>query len=172
MSSTHRHLFNEMIQARAGTRKGKGVLTLDSYPAPRRIVVAIAEIKDGDDLVSLRRYLPEAVLLELPETIGMKESTRQIRRVLTGLDARLTSCPHPDVPRLPPRQQRILALIGDGRTNKEIGRILDLSPFTVRNHITLLFRSLNIGSRAEAVAIATRLGNEGQVQRAGDRQDR
>lgn len=54
------------------------------------------------------------------------------------------------------RQREILTLIGKGSSNKVIGRELNLSPFTVRNHISLLFRVLGAASRAELAEIARR----------------
>ena len=54
------------------------------------------------------------------------------------------------------RQREILLLIARGQSNKEIGRTLALSPFTVRNHVALLFRILKAQSRSE---LAQRAGN-------------
>jgi DNA-binding NarL/FixJ family response regulator len=54
-----------------------------------------------------------------------------------------------DMMDLTDRQREILCLIATGQSNKEIGRTLALSPFTVRNHVSLLFRILKVQSRAE-----------------------
>ena len=56
------------------------------------------------------------------------------------------------------RQREILALIGEGASNKAIGRQLDLSPFTVRNHVSLLFRVLGVATRAELAELARQDG--------------
>jgi DNA-binding NarL/FixJ family response regulator len=45
------------------------------------------------------------------------------------------------------RQREILSLIARGLSNKHIGRALGISHFTVRNHITCLFRAFGVSGR-------------------------
>lgn len=50
------------------------------------------------------------------------------------------------------REQEILHWIGTGKTNYEIGIILDISPNTVKNHVKRIFSKLGVTSRAQAIA--------------------
>jgi len=60
------------------------------------------------------------------------------------------SAPKPD---LTMRQQQLMALVAKGLTNKEIASRLNLSEFTVRNHIHRVLKQLDAGSRSEAVEV-------------------
>jgi two-component system response regulator DevR len=58
---------------------------------------------------------------------------------------------------LTPRERRILGLIAEGRTNREIGAELYLAEKTVKNCFSYLFAKLGVHRRAEAAALAARL---------------
>jgi DNA-binding NarL/FixJ family response regulator len=62
---------------------------------------------------------------------------------------------------LSPREREVLALIARGATNKEIADDLFLSPHTVKDHTSSLYRKLDVRNRAEAVQRAERLGLTG-----------
>src|SRR6266496_2573642 len=67
-------------------------------------------------------------------------------------------------PDLTLRQQQLIALVAKGLTNKEIASHLNLSEFTVRNHIHRILKQVDAGSRSEAVEAialtATRLARD------------
>lgn len=62
------------------------------------------------------------------------------------------------VQRLTPRQSEVLRLISVGKSNKEIAQALNISPFTVREHASLVFKLLGVTSRSAAAAIGIELG--------------
>jgi DNA-binding NarL/FixJ family response regulator len=68
--------------------------------------------------------------------------------------------PHeaPGGPPLSDREREVLDLIASGATNREIAGKLYLSPHTVKEHTSSLYRKLAVRNRAEAVQKAQRLG--------------
>ena len=54
--------------------------------------------------------------------------------------------------------REILALLANGRTQREIATALVISPKTVATHIQHLLSKLGVHSRAQAVGVAYRLG--------------
>lgn len=54
---------------------------------------------------------------------------------------------------LSPQEKRVLALIAEGCTNKEVGVRLGLSEKTVKNYLSTVFEKLQVSRRAEAAAL-------------------
>jgi DNA-binding CsgD family transcriptional regulator len=55
------------------------------------------------------------------------------------------------------REREILKWIYLGKSNFEIGAILNISPLTVKNHVQKILRKLNVVNRAQAVGKALEL---------------
>jgi DNA-binding CsgD family transcriptional regulator len=53
---------------------------------------------------------------------------------------------------LTPREHEVMSLVGAGKTNQEIARILWLSPNTVRKHLENVFEKVGVTNRTAAVA--------------------
>jgi DNA-binding CsgD family transcriptional regulator len=66
--------------------------------------------------------------------------------------------PEPARPLLTPREVEILALVGEGQSNKAIARRLGISAHTVKYHLESVFAKLGASSRAEAVTTGLRRG--------------
>ena len=56
------------------------------------------------------------------------------------------------------REKEVLEMLVAGRSNKEIGSALFISEGTVKSHVKGIFGKMNVISRTEAVASATRRG--------------
>jgi len=59
---------------------------------------------------------------------------------------------------LSPRERSVLELVSDGRSNKEIARLLLISPETVKSHLENLFAKLAVRRRTQAISVAKDLG--------------
>ncbi|MDQ1050961.1 response regulator transcription factor [Streptomyces sp. V4I2] len=110
----------------------------------------------GSDLVSAVRTVAAGQSLLDPS------ATAKVMARLRGEDAKE---PEPDaLPGLTEREREILALIGEGLTNRQIGLRLYLAEKTVKNHISRLLAKLGVERRIQAAVIATqaqdRLENE------------
>ena len=61
------------------------------------------------------------------------------------------------LPGLSERERQIMTWVALGKTNPEIGCILSISEFTVKNHMKSIFGKLDVTNRAQAVAKLTRM---------------
>jgi DNA-binding NarL/FixJ family response regulator len=70
---------------------------------------------------------------------------------------RLRGVPQADDPLkgLTEREREILALIGDGLTNRQIGEHLHLAEKTVKNYVSNLFAKLGLERRTQAAVLAS-----------------
>jgi DNA-binding NarL/FixJ family response regulator len=54
------------------------------------------------------------------------------------------------------REKEVLQLLAEGKTNKEVATVLNLSPYTVETHRTHIMQKLNLHNTAEIVLYAVR----------------
>jgi DNA-binding NarL/FixJ family response regulator len=86
-----------------------------------------------------------------------REVVRAVRTVGLGMTVFPPKSDQP-APLLSEREREVLDLIAAGSTNREIAARLFLSPHTVKEHTSALYRKLNARNRAEAVQRAQRVG--------------
>lgn len=106
----------------------------------------------------------------IPKAVGSEYMLAALSHVLQGgiwLPSPNDAIPQagpPDLPaesnpvRLTPRQIDVLAKLCEGHSNKEIGKMLNMSDNTVRSHVAAIFRQLGTKSRTEAALLARRNG--------------
>jgi DNA-binding NarL/FixJ family response regulator len=56
------------------------------------------------------------------------------------------------------REEQILKLLAEGKSNRAIGAVLHITESTVKSHMKSLFVKLDVTSRAEAISLAARRG--------------
>ena len=59
---------------------------------------------------------------------------------------------------LSPREHEVLALIAQGRNNKEIASALGITEGTVKCHVTMILNRLGVSDRTQAVVVALQRG--------------
>jgi two-component system response regulator NreC len=100
------------------------------------------------DLVRAVRAVMEGKCFFSPVIAQMlaEEYTRQLQKTDTQDSYEL----------LTEREREILQLLAEGKSNKEVATILDVSPYTVESHRTHLMQKLNLHNTAEIVLYAVR----------------
>jgi DNA-binding NarL/FixJ family response regulator len=88
---------------------------------------------------------------------GAPDVVKAVRMVALGMDV---FAPASDVAQAPlsDREREVVGLIAAGSTNREIAARLFLSPHTVKEYTSGIYRKLGVRNRAEAVKRAQRLG--------------
>jgi DNA-binding NarL/FixJ family response regulator len=93
----------------------------------------------------------------VPKDWEAREVARAVRLVGSGMTVFAPAAEQP-VPLLTEREREVLGLIAAGSTNREIAQRLYLSPHTVKEHTSAVYRKLQARNRAEAVQRAQRIG--------------
>jgi len=115
--------------------------------------VAVLVLSGNDSPHIIDACLNAGVLGFLPKSSDTKTMTEAVLSVYQG-NVFIPKQDHIDTSHhiaLSPRQSEIFALINEGKPNKEIAFLLGLSESTVKQHITELFRKLQVSNRAQAI---------------------
>jgi len=102
----------------------------------------IRAVSSGGILIKTS-LLREAVATLLDSAM---EQQKGATRVLSGMEE------------FTPREQEVLKLLTDGRTNKEIGKELNIAEETVKKHVQTIIAKLGASDRTQAAVKAMRIG--------------
>ncbi len=130
------------------------LLRLRSETTATKIVVLTAS-DDPDQHVRAVGYGAAAVVLKQMATLELTESIRRVHRGEVWFDSRTTAAlmnslrqnGQTDRPPLTERQQEVVALVADGRSNSQIAEALFLSEQTVKNHLYQINDKLGLSGR-------------------------
>jgi len=136
------------------------VIMLTSYDGAQYVKQALS---DGADGYMLKDASPEDLDQAIRVAVsggGNVLSARAIRSLFEGAqaeeEAQKQHAPRPE--NLTQRETDILALLAEGRSNREIARALYLSEKTVKAHLAAVFRKLGVANRTQAAMAAVGMG--------------
>jgi transcriptional regulator EpsA len=106
------------------------------------LMLSRAETPPASSRKMLETLLPyiDCTLRQIGRPISTKQITPAVNLIEDGQES------------LSAREQEIMDWVCKGKTNFEIGMILDISAFTVKNHLQRIFKKLDVMNRAQAVA--------------------
>lgn len=127
------------------------IIFLTSYADDELILAAVLAGAHG----YLIKKIDSAALLKAVHAVAGGQSILDpnvTARALQWLRGMSTGTPPPGTEPLSPQEERVLALVAEGKTNKEIANALALSDKTVKNYLANVFQKLHITRRAQAAA--------------------
>jgi DNA-binding NarL/FixJ family response regulator len=133
---------------------------LTSYPDEDAVLSAIVAGASGYLLKQVRARDLVAAL----EAVGRGESLLDpavTGRVLERVRRIATNDQPDELAQLTDQERKILLLVAEGKTNKEIAADVFLSDKTVKNYVSSILAKLNLERRAQAAAYMARLHGKG-----------
>ena len=146
----------EIRDARPDTR----VVMLTSYPDEDAVLSAIVAGASGYLLKQVRTR----DLISALEAVARGESLLDpavTSRVLERVRRMATGDQPEELAQLTAQERRVLALVAEGKTNKEIAADVFLSDKTVKNYVSSILAKLNLERRAQAAAYVARIDRDG-----------
>lgn len=108
-------------------------------------------VTDSESLQSFCQSIDDA--LSGNPTFG-PERTKAIFERLKSLSTEVERINTIDTSMLTDREMEILKLVDEGKSNKDIAKLLHISLHTVKNHVHRILEKLKVGNRREAVHLA------------------
>jgi len=142
-----REILSELPDAR--------VLVLTAYPDEQAVMSTIMAgaagylLKDIDSMALVRAIRAAAAGKPILDSKIMNRVARKVQKM----------------PQLSPQERRIMPLVVEGKTNKQIAAALSLSDKTVKNYLSNAFQKLNVSRRSQAAAVfIQRRGESGKQE--------
>ena len=142
---------------------------------PDTRVIMLTAFADEDAVVEAIMAGAAGYLLKQIDIDHLVQAVENVRQGVSLLDPAITemvlnrmrrlSAPAPEAPEDPleslsEQERKILPLIADGKTNREIAAALYLSEHTVKTYVSSLLQKLNLSRRSQAAALASRCAQQ------------
>ena len=142
-----------LLDLRLGQKSGLELLTDPGDAATRPAIVVLTAFDHAEYVAAACRLGAAGFVLK---TAPITQLVEAIRRAAAG--GTLGHSGAATEPTLTHREQEIVRLMVDGRSNDEIGAALSISRKTVEGHLSRLFARVGVASRAELAARAVTEG--------------
>jgi DNA-binding NarL/FixJ family response regulator len=104
----------------------------------------------------LAKPIHDATLVHLVGSVMHGPAPERYRPAAATMAPETTLEEVPTSGKLTPRQQEVLALMMQGKSNRDIAQELGLSLHTVKVHLAVIFRALGVSNRVEATLVGLR----------------
>lgn len=156
----------------AGT-SGLEALRLLREDLPEAHVVMLTVSEQTDDLLETLRAGARGYLLKNIDTEFLLSSIQRAARGESVMSPQIAhkladslrvpqkanvAVPQINPGKLSPREREIIVMLASGASNKEIGRVLNLSESTIKIHVQGILRKLNLAKRVQAAVYAVEHG--------------
>ena|ERR1700757_1269696 len=149
-----------ILDLRMPKKDGLQVVTELMSQRPRPRIIVLTNSAKAEDLRRTLAAGAKSYLLKGAEPDQVCDTIREVFSGKSSLPNDLTAKLVDSMaqPELSQRELQILRQMAIGKTNKEIGQILYISEYTVKNHVKSILKKLNAMGRTEAIAIASGRG--------------
>jgi len=138
-----------------------GVIFLTSFADDEILFQAVTSGADG----YLLKEINSQSLVNAIENVAAGRSILDpavTRRVLARLKQGSPSVTNEDrLSRLSPQESRVVALVAEGKTNREIGEAMKLSEKTVKNYLSNAMENLHTNRRSQVAALVSKENSRG-----------
>jgi DNA-binding NarL/FixJ family response regulator len=118
----------------------------------------ILVVSGTDDLATIQKVKKAGALGFVSKAASGQTLINAVAEVLSGMlyfpEVATVTAPKQEMDTLTQAQRRVLELLKQSKTNREIADLLNLSEGTVKQHVSAIFKVLKVSNRGQAILAA------------------